>query len=186
MDLATRFRILSQKQIALQEGIEMLRETQRDLAKSRATGNIWGITAVLANATIIPLNVIINAYGLGPVKSRYDAFAHALYARFSASKTRIDGPEAEALEILKKTLIDLLKAEGATDYIPGVRVLVGLSQDTLALWKKINMVQNGSNEAKALAANADAKLNAMTKQLRELGIKQNEIFGRLQAMSRIV
>lgn len=48
------------------------------------------------------------------------------------------------------------------------------------------MVQDGSNEARALAARADAKLNAMTKQLRELGVQQNDIFERMRAISPTV
>src|SRR3954454_16434092 len=81
MNLMQKFEALGRKQLALQEGIQLLQDAQFDLRKARGAADAWGITAVMANVTLVPLNCIVNAFELKAANSAYQAMVHALYKK---------------------------------------------------------------------------------------------------------
>ena len=71
-----------------------------------------------------------------------------------------------------------------TDFIPGVNILVGVAEDSLAAWQAANLVSSGSREMEMLAGNLDRQIAAANRQLMLLGMKRAEILTRLGTISR--
>jgi hypothetical protein len=186
MNLAQQFEVLGRKQLAIQEGIDLLRQTQFELSSSRASADAWGMAAVMANVTLIPLNVIVNAFELKAANTVYQMLVHNLYGKFGKSGTRLDGHAKTALAMLKQAISDELKRKAMTEFIPGINILVGLAEDSLAAWQVIQLVGSGNSEITALASNIERKISAACHQLLQIGISRAEILGRLQTYSRTV
>ena len=184
MNLAAKFQMLGSKQLAIQEGIDLLRSMQLDLSRTRSAADTWGTVAVLANVTLIPLNVIVNAFELKGANSLYQSLVRQLYGKFAKSGTRLDGHSKVALSLLKTAIVDELKRKALTDYIPGVNILVGLAEDSLAAWQAIQLVDSGVREMSARATDIEKKIVAANLQLTQLGIKRAEILSRLQVQAR--
>ena len=184
MNFAAQFQMLGRKQLAIQEGIDLLRNTQLDLSRARSAADAWGTVAVLANVTLIPLNVIVNAFELKGANSLYQSLVQQLYGKFAKSGTRLDGHAKAALSLLKTAIVDELKRKALTDYVPGVNILVGLAEDSLAAWQAIQLVDSGSREISARAADIERKIVAANQQLIQIGIKRADILSRLQVQAR--
>ena len=184
MDLVSQFQMLGRKQLAIQDGIDLLRNIQVDLSHARSAADAWGTIAIMANVTLIPLNVIVNAFELKGANSLYQTLVRQLYGKFARSGTRLDGHAKAALSSLKQAIVDELKRKALTDYVPGVNILVGLAEDSLAAWQAIQLVDSGTREISARAADIERKVVAARHQLIQLGIKRADILSRLQTQTR--
>jgi hypothetical protein len=180
-----QFQTLQNKQLALQEGVALLEQARRELQQSRAVANAWGLTAVLANATLIPLNCIVNAFELKSANTAYQLLVRTLYDKFARSGTRLEGPAKNALSMLKKAIVDELKRKALTDLVPGVNILVGLVEDSAALMQVTMVVDAGGRENASLAADIDRRLADFSRRLAQLGIEHAELITRVQRVSRI-
>lgn len=178
MDMVTQFQMLGRKQLAIQEGIELLRQLQVELSRTRATADVWGRVAILANVTLIPLNVIVNAFELKAASSVYQILVQQLYGKVAKSGTRLDGHGKVVLAALKEAIVGELKRKALTQYIPGVNILVGLTEDSLAVWQTIQQVQSGGREMSAQAMQVELKIIAANQQLVQIGVKRAEIVDR--------
>ena len=78
----------------------------------------------------------------------------------------------------------LQEAKGMTDYVPGVNIIVGLAEDSLALWKAVQMVSSGNQETKAIARQLNHKINALNRELINIGITRAQLYDRMKELSR--
>ncbi len=92
-----------------------------------------------------------------------------LYAGVAASGTRSDGYANVVLSSLKSVIGSELKRKAMGDFVPGVNILIGLAEDSLAAWKSIEMVGSGAAEMSTLANSLDTKIAAARKELERLG-----------------
>jgi hypothetical protein len=187
MNPAHHFEVLGRKQLAIQEGIGLLEQAQLDLARARAGADKWGAVAIMANVTIIPLNCILNAYGLALPRadSIYQrvkqALARKAYDKFAASGSRTDGALAQGLSALKEIVTDELKRKAKTNLVPSANILIGLAEDSLAAWQAIQLVDGGSHEMTTLSLAIERKIRAANQHLLRLGIERADL---LQLMQR--
>jgi len=184
MNFAQQFEILGRKQLVIQEGIDLLRQVQAELRRSKVSAEGWSMAAILANAALIPLNCVVNAFELKAANTAYQALVRQLYGQFGKSGSRLDGHAKTALSALKQAIIEELKRKAMTDFIPGVNILVGLAEDSMALWRAVQLVTSGNREMQALVQSLDKKIDAATRELIQLGIKRAEIHRRMHAISR--
>ncbi len=178
-NLADQFDLLGRKQLAIQEGIHLLEMLRGDLSRSRASADAWGVAAVMANVTLIPLNVIVNAFELKAANTAYQAFVRALYGKFGKSGSRIGGPASQAFSLVKDAIIDELKRRALTEFVPGVNILVGLAQDSFAAWKVMQTVASGGHEMAMLASQLESKIANANRQLVQIGIRRAEVLARI-------
>lgn len=171
MDSVAMFRVIGRKQLAIQEGIHLLLSLRSDLARTRSMANAWGTVAVIANATLIPLNVVVNALELKTATSLYQLLVQQLYAKLATGHSRSNGHVTATLEALKKAIIAELKRRSLTNYIPGVNILVGVAQDSWAAWESITLWDAGSREFLAIAHDIETKILIANQELVQLGSK---------------
>jgi hypothetical protein len=184
MNLALQFEMLGRKQLAIQEGIDMLQQTQIDFYRARAAAKAWGLAAVMANFTLIPLNVIVNAFELKAANTAYKIFVRQLYGTFGKSGTRLDGQAKTALSLLKQAIIEELKRKGMTQFVPGVSILVGFAEDSMAAWRAVQLLDSGDREMSMLASNLERMIATANRQLLQLGIERAFILDRGQVHMR--
>ena len=189
-----QFQMLMRKQLAIQEGIEMLKQIKTELVGIEAIGNIWGAVAVTCRAVMIPLNVIVNAGQLGTAKRMLGVLGEQVaktYQKHGASGTGLDGSLKSWEGIAKLTLSTLkagavaeLKQKGLTHYVPGANILIGLSEDSLALAFAMQSIKEGNVEFRMAAQRQQAQLTRMERELVSLGILANQHLGRMQTSFR--
>jgi hypothetical protein len=175
MDASQQFRILGQKQLAIQEGINLLQQNRAELVRNMGSAQAWGATAALANVALIPLNCIMNAFQVKSATSLYQHVVQELYKKFSASGSRTQGNTKVVLSSLKKVIVEELKRKGLTQYVPGVNILVGLSEDALAAFDVLHMTTRGNAEMRGLLVQIDRKIDQATKELLQIGIRRAEM-----------
>ena len=183
-NLATQLQVLGRKQLAVDEGLALLRGIRRELLAHSRSAEAWGSTAVLSNLVLIPLNVIVNSFELGAVNSLYQRVVREVYGKFSASGTRTDGHLATALSILKTSIQQALTAKGMTQYVPGANILVGLAEDSLAAWQALDQVQSGKSEMLSRLRQLDHQILRAEQQLMQLGIQRAQVLDRLTVLNR--
>jgi hypothetical protein len=173
-----QFQTLGQKQIAIQEGIDMLSQIQSAQSQDRALASLWGNIAVMANVIIIPLNVVINACELKKASIIYQKIVQivvkTVYDKYAKSGTRSTGPVKDLLSNLKKLVAEELKARAMVDYIPAVNIIVGLAEDSWAAIQTAQMVEGGKSEMALQAINLQKRINDAKQQLIQIGIKRAE------------
>ncbi|WP_024297127.1 hypothetical protein [Methylomicrobium lacus] len=184
MNLVQQFEMLGRKQLAIQEGIDLLRQIQIDLSRARAAADAWGVAAVMSNVTLIPLNIIVNAFELKAANTAYQVLVRQLYGKFGKSGTRLDGQAKTALSLLKQAITEELKRKAMTEFVPGVNILIGLAEDSMAAWQAIQLVDSGSREISIRANDLERKIVIANQQLMQLGIKRADILGRMQVYGR--
>jgi hypothetical protein len=184
MDLRAQFQLLGRKQLAAQEGVLLLQELRRELRRDRALADAWGLTAILANATLVPLNILVNAAELGAAKSLYEALVRELYRKLSASGTRTEGQAKVMFASLKQFVTQELKRKGAAHYVPGANILIGLAEDSLALLQAVEKVDSGQRELRAVTADMDRRIHQAELKLMQLGIDRASVLEKLQRLSR--
>ena len=88
MDPATRFWQIGQRQLALQEGLDLLRQAELELLRDMAGADRWAFVALAAHACQVPLNVVVGGLQLGALRPVFDGFGHALRAAVTADAAR--------------------------------------------------------------------------------------------------
>lgn len=191
MNDAHEFQMLMRKQLAVNEGIEMLKQIKTELSGIEATGRVWGAVAVTCRAVMIPLNVIVNAGELGTAKRLLgvlgEQVAKVAYKKYGASGTGLDGSLKSWEGIAKLTLSSLkagvvaeLRQKGLTHYVPGANILIGLSEDSLALAFAMQTMKEGEVEFRMAVQRQQAQLTRMERELVSLGIVANQHLERMQ------
>ena len=183
-NLAQQFSILGHKQLAILEGVDLLRQAQIDLSRAQASANTWGTIAVMANVTLIPLNCIVNGLELKAANTAYQVVVRQLYDKVSKSGTRAEGHAKTGLSLLKQAIVQELKRKAMKDMIPGVNILVGLAEDSLAAWQAIQQVEAGNREINTQAIRLQAAISAAALQLLQIGTKRAEMLARMQLIAR--
>lgn len=184
MNLIQRFEHLGRQQMNLNEAILLLNQIRCELRRDVASADAWAVVGVMSNVTLIPLNAIINAFEIGAAKSLYEALARELYFKMAKSGTRSEGLLKSALGTLKSVLVDTLKKKGATQFVPGVNILVGLAEDTLATWHAIERREGGRVEGHQLTLRMDLQINTAIRELQRLGIQRAEVLRLMDVRSR--
>jgi hypothetical protein len=171
MNAMQQFDMLAMKSLAVQEGIDLLRQEQANLIRARSAANAWGTVSVMANLTLIPLNVIVNAFQLKAANSLYQHLVRQLYGKVASSSTRIDGSSKLALSLVKQAVTEELRRKALTAYVPGVNILVGLAEDSLAAWQAVQVTTAGSAETAAMLARLERTIAVANQQLVQIGIR---------------
>ncbi len=184
MNLMHRFQQLGRQQMGLQDSIALLQRIRGEMQRDLAHADAWAVVSVMSNVTLIPLNAIINAFELGAAKSFYETVAREFYAKAAKSGTRSDGHLKTALGVLKSSLVEVLKKKGATQYVPGVNILVGLAEDSLATWQAIEQREGGRAEGQQLKMRLDQQINTAIRELQRLGVERADVLSRMDVRSR--
>lgn len=185
MNLYAQFELLGRKQLILQEGIDMLKQTQLDFKKNKESANSWGFISVMSNVVLVPLNCIVNAFELGSANTIYQIAVKSLYDKFARSGTRVEsGLVKESVSLLKKAAIETLKKQGLTTYIPGVNILAGFAEDSIAAWQVINTVEKGNRELDNMSVQIERNIAKSIDYLTEIGIQRNEILEKMDKVNR--
>ncbi|MCB4805515.1 hypothetical protein QO001_005519 [Methylobacterium brachiatum] len=173
--LKKKLEITNNKSFAVSEGIELLKQAQTGLSISRDKMKFWNDFEVAMNTMIIPLNIIINAFELKTANGLYKLLVTEIYSKTAKSGTRTDGHASKALDILKKSLLEGVKKK-APDFVPGVNIIVGLAEDTLALYQSIERGKSGQMEAQSIEAGIKRNLRKAEKELEKLNIGRAQIY----------
>jgi hypothetical protein len=184
MNLIQRLNLVSGRQIAVAEGLELLHQARRELSSARSSADTWALWAVMSSAILVPANCIINAFELKAAASLYQVLARTAYAQFAASGTRQSGPVKTVLAALKKAIVEDLKRKGMAQFVPGVNILVGLAEDSAALADVVRRVEQGGREMRSLTADLDRKIAAAHAQLSALGIERAALMERAEHFGR--
>ncbi|HKK18751.1 MAG TPA: hypothetical protein VJ952_08730 [Opitutales bacterium] len=151
MDQWQRYQVLSKHVVTAREGLAMARQNLSEFERNQSISSVMGNIALAAQATILPLNIIINAFpGAGKAKSIYEKFARVLYERFGASGTRVEGKTADLLGELKRVLEAELTRKKMVDYVPVVRIFTGLAEDGMLLMQTAEMMERESTGTREL------------------------------------
>ncbi len=189
MSLDRQLVVLTQQQISASEGLEMLRKVKEELDDNAGSMELWGMITILSNLVIIPLNCIVNALELKAadtvIKSIYQAIISTVYENYAKSGTRVDGIIAKLIKHFKAAVLGEIKRRGAKDMIPVANILIGLVEDTLALWQAIERSEGGKSEIKQLKANLDAKILTAERNIIKLGTMRLEVIEQKGIISRM-
>jgi len=175
MDPLQRFVILGSKQLILKEGVELLNQNKLELQRTTSSANLWGIVAIMANVTIIPLNIIVNTFELKAANSLYQLLVHTLYSQYGKSGARIDGVGKGILSALKKVINEELKKKALTEFVPGVNIMVGFVEDSLAAWQIVQKFSDGSQEIMGISRDLERKITILNDQIEQIGIRRAEL-----------
>jgi hypothetical protein len=180
--------LLAQKQLAIQQGLDILTKARFELKQAKNGAEFWGNVAVWANVILVPANCIVNALELkkanGLLRMAYQQTVKFLYDRYARSGTRIEGNGKKILSEIKRATTEELKRRGLTDWIPGVNILMGLAEDTIALYQTMDMVDKGRGEINNLQNNLDRNIFRMQNELVKLGILQAEEYRKYEIRER--
>jgi hypothetical protein len=186
-NLNQQFEILLNKQLAFQDGIAMMEKAQMDFRSDSATADLWGKTAVFANAALIPLNVVINSFDLKGLSDGFNSATKFFYNQYkdkAASGTRISNKTVKySLAIIKSQATKQLVAKKMGQYVPGVNILMGLAEDSVALIETALMVESGSQQMSILKINMENKIAQMKRQLSALGVESADVLGKMQRVA---
>ena len=135
-NLKKRLDIVNNKAYAIEEGLQLLEDALNDLKSSKKGMEFWNNVDVISNTLLVPLNCIINAFELKAANTLYKTVVKTLYAKFSKSGSRVEGHAGKALGTLKTALVEAMKTK-APEFVPGVNIIVGLAEDSLALYQAV-------------------------------------------------
>ncbi len=184
-NLSQIFQRLSQRQKAVREGMMAMQAARIELKKDIASGQMWGTLAVLANAAMLPLNIVINAFDAKAAVSIYQRVVKELYAKLSKSGTRIDNKLAkEGLGLIKKAVVEELTRKGLTRYVPGVNIIVGMAEDSVAFMETATMVGAGDREMRRLLDQVDAKIAAAQREFGAIGVEMERLLAKMDTIRR--
>lgn len=176
---------LAHRQMLFSEGIRDLEAIQKELNSNRSSAEFWGNFAVAMNAALIPLNVILNAFEVKGATSIFQTLVKNTYTKFAASGSRTQGSTKVVLDVIKKNTIDHLKSQGLKEYIPGVNILVGFAQDSIALYQVATEVKNGSNEQANITMQMNKSIEKAKVELMKLGTQRALLHDRLLRINSI-
>lgn len=185
MSLSDDFAVLSKKEITLREGIDMLDGIRADLMLASDRAEVWGQVNVMANVVLVPLNCIVNAFELKGAGTLYQVLVKALYDRYAKSGTRNgDSKVAGLIGDLRRMVVEDLLRRALTEYVPGVNIIFGLAQDSLAAYRSMQLLQDARIEQRALVLRLDTQLAGLSSELRGIGIRKAQLFDRAQKLLR--
>ncbi|GEM_PF-2430660 len=187
MDQWQRYQILIRKKVAVREGIEMARQNLAEFERNQATANVFGTIALAAQATILPLNIIINAFpAAGKAKSVYERFARGIYEQFGASGTRVEGNTADLLGELKRVLEAELTRKKMHDMVPVVKIFTGLAEDGMALMQTAQMIERESAGMPQLRNQLETQVRKFRLDLARLGQQQIQLLEQAKTRAHTV
>jgi hypothetical protein len=185
LNLTDQFRRLGRRQAAVKDGIDILREARAQLANDATAANWWSSIDLFANAALLPLNIIINAFEAKAALTIYQKVVEEFYKQFSQSGGRIDDALIkEGLGSLKRAVVDHLRQKGLTKYVPGVNILVGVAEDATALFESARRHADGSNEMRTLMRQLDAKYAAAYSEFLKIGIEMDRLLTEIDRRNR--
>lgn len=172
--------------------IQMHQELRADLneylgqfERYRMLADINGMIAVAAQTVLVPANMIVNASpGAGKVRTLGRRLGEVLYDKFAASGTRVESEPAQVLGQIKNAVLDELGRKGATEWLPAVRTLAGLAEDSLALIETLQMVSDGAPQSQSTRHTLDAQLARVRAKIAQLKAERTEALCRPQAEPR--
>ena len=176
IDLARYDERLRRRQVAYSEGLHMLRLTRSELVRTIDGANGWGLSAVLSNAALVQLNIIINAFVPGAPTSLFQSVSKYVYEQTAKSGTR--GETKEAKQAIKwageigKIATEYAKKRGMANMVPGIGILTGLAQDSIALFDVAKIVSEGQREMNQGLRSLDAKITETLKIIETIGIER--------------
>jgi len=182
--LKARYDVLATRQLIVAEGIKDMEEIERTLFSDIGSAQAWGNLAVMMQASLIPLNVIINAFQVKKATSIYQSIVKELYSQFAASGARTSKPSKEIFKALGRVITDHLKSQSLTEYIPGVNILLGFAQDSIAFYNVAVEVGNNSTEQNSLKNSMRRQMEKAKKELLKLGTERAIIHERLTEVYR--
>lgn len=164
--------VIGKKAAAFSEGIQNLERVQQELNSNVSSATAWGLTAVMANLTLVPLNAVVNSLPAPKSKTLVQSLATWLYGQYGKSGTRIDDAAAkktsDAVGKVRDIITMELKSAKLVEYIPGVNIIAGAIQDSLAAWKTTEMFDAGQKEMKRLQQNMQGSIAKMKQTLKDL------------------
>jgi len=164
-------KVIAKKINAFQGGVQDLEKVRQELNVNVDAANAWGVTAVMANLVILPLNIVVNALEAPKAKTIAQRAAAWAYSKYGKSGTRTSGDPKEASDLVgqfRDVINAELKKEKLVEYIPGVNIIVGAIQDSIAAWQTVDMVNSGSAELKKLQQSVQSNIAKMKKSLQDL------------------
>ena len=165
----------------------MARQNLTEFERNQAAANVFGNIALAAQATILPLNIIINAFpGAGKANSIYEKFARVLYERFGASGTRVEGTTADILGELKRVLEAELTRKKMLDYVPGVKIFTGLAEDGMALMQTVEMMERETTGMRELGNRLQRDIQKYRLDLARLSQQQIQLLERAEIRAHTV
>lgn len=174
---------LVDKQYSASEAVDSLRQIERELLLNRNWAKTWGQVAVISHALLVPLNVIVNAFEAKPVASLYQTFVKELYADVSMRRRR-PGRTTFANIVLERGVIGHLQLKGLHDYIPGVNIVFGLVEDSVALVNAAIETEEGNREIAAIAFRLRLSIGRAQAELNNIGIRRAQVQDRLARAAR--
>jgi hypothetical protein len=180
MGTVREFNKLGNDQLLANDALDLLVQTQLEFNRARAGADFWALVAILSNAVLIPMNAIINTFKLKGAKTLYRRLVLALYSEFAQSGSRTSGTTASALSMLKNAVVEEMRLQRMEDYIPVVNILIGVAEDSLALWQTIKLIEADSGGNSARAARLENEIAAWKEEIRRIGIRKAEILNQLQ------
>ncbi|WP_373515639.1 hypothetical protein [Persicitalea sp.] len=182
--LKSRYDVLATRQLIVAEGIKDMEEIERTLFSDAASAQSWGNFAVVIQAALVPLNVIVNAFEVKKATSIYQSIVKTLYSQYAASGSRNSKPTKEIFKVLGGVITDHLKSQALTEYIPGVNILLGFAQDSIAFFNTAVEVSNNSKEQSILFTNMRLQMDKAKKEMLKLGTERAIIHDRLTQINR--
>jgi len=162
----------------INEKIQLNEELQADLEaitqefeRYRLLSDINGMVAVIAQSVLVPANMIVNAAPVGQARSLVQRLGKVLYEKYAASGTRIENEPANLIGMIKDVVIDELGRSGGGQWVPSVRLLTGLAQDSLALIETLQMVSQGSINSATTSNTLDLQLASVRMKIRQLKLQ---------------
>lgn len=183
-DLGQQFLLLEKRQFAMKEHISVLHQIRKDFESSASWSRFFGMSAVILNATLIPLNAIINAFNIKAAKGLYQKIVYYLYDEFGKSGTQNESYVTNLFAMAKSIIVSYLSKERLTDYIPGVNIILGFVEDTITLFKTVSDYNEGMQELQLIRQNLDRNLHRAIQELTNIGIKLGQIFDRAEVYTR--
>ncbi|MGN3975559.1 hypothetical protein [Tsuneonella sp. SYSU-LHT278] len=188
MDLAKYDDKLRRRQMAYSEGLHLMKLTREELVKTIAGANGWGLTAVLSNAALVPLNIIVNAFAPASPATWIQAVAKFVYDKKAKSGTRGQSSEAKmAIDVAGKIgefAAEQVKNKGLKHMVPGVKILAGLAQDSIALIDVANLVGSGQREMTMQLRAIDRKMADAIQTIQTIGIERALVHDEMDRIRR--
>lgn len=188
MDFAKYDEKLRRRQVAYQEGIHLLRMTRAELIKDISTADNWALAAVMSNAVLVPVNIIVNTFLPFTPVSKFQKIVQFVYDQTAASGTRAQSESSkdvmDELGKLGKETTDYLTKNALGEYAPGVRILVGLAQDSIALMEVAKQTSDGQSEMRKQLHAIDRKIGAFFTIMGQLGIERALLHDKVSTIRR--
>jgi hypothetical protein len=117
--------------------------------------------------------------------SLYRKAVRALYSQFGASGSNTSGTVKSVLSTLKKLLIGELKKKALLDYVPVVNIVVGLAEDSIALFQIMSKVNKGTAEMTMAMRRLNTQVSRAQSEIRRLDIRRADLIEAAQKIAKV-